>query len=208
MQRYAHPNLGRLVQPRHYSSIEATADAGVPWAADNDAFHNFDAAAYTRMIDRLAGIPGCLFVTAPDVVGDAAATDALFCQWRDTLAARRLPVGYVAQDGATTSTVPWNRIDAVFIGGSTTWKLGAEARIIAAEAKRRGKWLHMGRVNGPRRMLHAARLGCDSIDGSSWARWKRVWLLAGLDAASSAAAAARDQLTLAMPVTERDGGDA
>ncbi|MGA2164203.1 MAG: hypothetical protein ABSH36_07010, partial [Solirubrobacteraceae bacterium] len=32
------PNLGRLVQPRHYNALPATIARGVPWAADNDCY--------------------------------------------------------------------------------------------------------------------------------------------------------------------------
>lgn len=58
MLKHAHPNLGRLVQPRHFSSIEQTARRGICWAADNDAFGGWDearAAAFERMLDRLGG---------------------------------------------------------------------------------------------------------------------------------------------------------
>jgi hypothetical protein len=55
---------------------------------------------------------------------------------------------------------------ALFIGGSTEWKLGAEARALAALAKNRGLWVHMGRVNSLRRLRYAADIGCDSVDGT------------------------------------------
>ena len=32
------PSLGRLVQPRHFSSVEQTIRSGMPWASDNDCF--------------------------------------------------------------------------------------------------------------------------------------------------------------------------
>jgi len=38
MVEHAHPNLGRLVQPRHYNALPATIARGVPWAADNDCY--------------------------------------------------------------------------------------------------------------------------------------------------------------------------
>ncbi len=75
-------------------------------------------------------------------------------------------VAFVAQDGQESLPVPWDEFDALFIGGSTEWKLGPHAREIAAEAKRRGKWLHMGRVNSERRFKYAAAIGCDSADGT------------------------------------------
>ena len=79
LQRYPQEHLGRLIQPRHYSSIEETAASGMPWAADNDAFNGgFDVDAYSKMLDRISGLPGCLFVVAPDVVGDWRATAELW----------------------------------------------------------------------------------------------------------------------------------
>lgn len=53
-----------------------------------------------------------------------------------------------------------------FIGGSTAWKLGPHARRLVADAKRRGKWVHMGRVNSLKRFRYAAAIGCDSCDGT------------------------------------------
>lgn len=39
------------------------------------------------------------------------------------------------------------------------------ARLVAA-AKRRGKHVHMGRVNSRRRWSYAEHIGCDSVDGT------------------------------------------
>jgi len=63
--------------------------------------------------------------------------------------------------------VDWDSFDALFIGGSTEWKLGPEARAFSSEAKARGKWLHMGRVNTWRRYEIAESFGCDSVDGTT-----------------------------------------
>ncbi len=41
----------------------------------------------------------------------------------------------------------WHRLDALFVGGSTYFKLGPTAAGLVREAKRRGLWTHMGRVN-------------------------------------------------------------
>jgi hypothetical protein len=40
------------------------------------------------------------------------------------------------------------------------------AHRLGAETKRRGKWLHMGRVNSARRFAIAELMGCDSVDGT------------------------------------------
>jgi hypothetical protein len=62
--------------------------------------------------------------------------------------------------------VPWDEFDALFIGGSTEFKLGPVARPYAARRSARGKWLHMGRVNSERRFAYARAIGCDSVDGT------------------------------------------
>jgi hypothetical protein len=174
------PTLGRLVQPRHYSSIEETARAGVPWAADNDCYQHLDPVAYERMIDRLAGVPGCRFVVCPDVVGEHGLTDLYFEEWAPQLHMRGLPVAYVLQEDGVeyeSRPLPWGAIDALFIGGAATeFKLGPSARDLVAEAKRRGKWVHMGRVNTRRRYDYARAIGCDSVDGTKFARWRRTYL--------------------------------
>ena len=48
--------------------------------------------------------------------------------------------------------------------GATADRAAAE---LAVEVKKRGKWLHMGRVNSLRRLTVAQDMGCDSTDGSS-----------------------------------------
>jgi hypothetical protein len=173
------PGLGRLLGPRLRSAPAATAAAGWPWAADNDAFSAWDERRYTAMLDAITGLPGCLFVTCPDVVGDHRATMRRFWDhWLD-LRDRGLPIAFVAQDGVSIEEVPWDEIASVFLGGTDTFKLGPCGRVIAAEARRRGHWLHMGRVNSHRRMRYAHALGCDSIDGTNWARWNDAHLADG-----------------------------
>lgn len=138
------------------------------WAMDNGAFTKFDAAAYMAMLEAFwPWRAGCLWVTAPDVVGDAEATLARWPFWSRVIHGAGYPAALVAQDGLTVPMVPWAELDCLFIGGSTAWKLGSEARTLAGYAKARGKWLHVGRVNSRRRMRYAASIGADSYDGSS-----------------------------------------
>jgi hypothetical protein len=54
----------------------------------------------------------------------------------------------------------------LFLAGSTDWKLGSAARLLAAEAETRGKAVHMGRVNSLKRLRYAAAIGCDTADGT------------------------------------------
>jgi hypothetical protein len=76
------------------------------------------------------------------------------------------PAALCAQDGLEDLTLPWEDFDVLFIAGSTAWKLSKAARDITYEAKLRGKWIHMGRVNSFRRLQYAAAIGCDSCDGT------------------------------------------
>jgi hypothetical protein len=108
----------------------------------------------------------CLLAVAPDVVGDAAATAERSRPMLSEIRALGYAVAYVLQDGQESVPVPWGEIDAVFIGGSDAFNLGPVAAQLVAEAKRRGLWVHMGRVNSRRRMIYAASIGCDSVDGT------------------------------------------
>lgn len=205
-----HPRLGRLLQPRHVSSVELTAAAGIPWAADNDCFQGLDERAYRRMLDRLEGLPGCLFVTVPDTVGDAAATLDSFDVWAPELEARGFPLGLVAQDGMTLADLDERapRLAALFIGGSTEWKEGPEAAELARAAKRAGLWVHWGRVNTRRRFdLIVATGAADSFDGSKWARFRKTYLPDGLlwldEAAEARRAALAAAAEAALPIVER-----
>lgn len=160
------PLLGSFVGPRSWWT-----PGGLPWAADNDAFNGFDPGRFTAMLDRLHGIDGCLFVACPDVVGDARATLILYDEWALEVHGRGYPVGFVAQDGADRRTIDWDGIDALFVGGTTEFKMGPDAARLVLEAKNRGKWVHMGRVNGGRRIRYAASLGVDSVDGTGTVRF-------------------------------------
>jgi hypothetical protein len=68
----------------------------------------------------------------------------------------------------------WGDFDALFIGGTTAWKLGGDAAWLVRQARLREKWVHMGRVNSLTRLLRADRIGCDSVDGTYLAFGPRV----------------------------------
>lgn len=169
--------LGALLRPGNGNRPGST-----PWAIDNGAFAGFDEQSFRLILRQCAGKPGCLWAAAPDVVGDAAATLALFDIWEPQLRALGFPVALVAQDGLLASEVPWDRLDCLFIGGTTGFKLGQAARWLAHQAKRRGKLVHMGRVNSKRRLRYAHSIGCDSVDGTSFSRFGERWIRWGLRA--------------------------
>jgi hypothetical protein len=142
---------------------------GVTWCMDNGAFSaKFNEAAWWRALVRHSDrASSCLFAVAPDVVGDAEATLERSLPWLGKIRALGYPVAFVAQDGFDAAEVPcWDDFDCLFIGGTTEWKLGPHARAAVREAKARGKWVHMGRVNSERRYEYARAIGCDSADGT------------------------------------------
>ena len=146
------------------------ASAVSHWAADNGCYSagdRFDFGYWLAWLERLSVVRShCLFAVVPDVVGDAAAT---LQRW-EAMAHRVRPLGYplafVLQDGQEVLPLPWSDCHAVFVGGSTEWKLSRHAAALVREATRRGKWRHMGRVNSGRRLRYAAQIGCQSADGT------------------------------------------
>lgn len=141
---------------------------GVTFCMDNGCFgKGFDEGKWWEWLkSHAADAESCTFATAPDVVGDAAATLERSRPWLPRIRALGYPAAFVAQDGLTVDTTPWDEFDVLFIGGSTVWKLGAAARILVQTAKARGKHVHMGRVNSYRRFRYAEAIGCDSVDGT------------------------------------------
>lgn len=157
--------LGMMATP---SEGRSPAMAKV-WAADNGCFgkgYPGDEGYLAWLAKHAEHAPRCLFATAPDVVGDAAATLTRSAPFYAPIKALGYPVALVAQDGLTPDAVPWSQIDALFIGGSTAWKLGSEARTLIAEAKARGLFIHIGRVNSAKRTRYAHLVGADSVDGT------------------------------------------
>ena len=179
VRRYAsHPMLGRLIQPRSGNDIGEIASCGMRWAADNDCFQGLNERAYTAMLNQFALVDRSrlLFVTAPDVVADKRATLALFASWQSRLEMRQLPIAFVAQDELVPDEVPWLSIDALFIGGSTAWKLSHAVDWLIASAQQRGVWVHIGRVNSRRRLSHFDAIGADSFDGTQFSMYPDTYI--------------------------------
>lgn len=178
MRRMPPANLGVFFNPRstgNYCGQVVPMD--MPWAADNAAYSGFNADAFLRMLDTLfvRQISGCLFIVAPDVVADSAATLRRFEHWRPILQAYGWPIAFVAQDGLTVQTAPWDDFAVLFIGGSTRWKLGAEAYTLCAYAKAIGKRVHVGRVNSLARVEMFSDVA-DTIDGTATSMYGDVFI--------------------------------
>lgn len=156
-----HRRIGLMCQPG-----SNPPQAGWIWAADNGCFNaKWDYAKWSAWLKRDMPRSGCLFAVVPDVVADSVATRVRFNNHVDEVRAARYPVAYVGQDGATIDRIPWERLDCLFIGGSTEWKMSPAAFLLAAEGRSRGKWVHVGRVNSWDRFERWALAG-DSADGT------------------------------------------
>ena len=154
-------------------------------ALDNGAFSRYDGARFRALVDRERPRAAlCRFVAVPDVVGSARRTLEVFEQlvgtgydalgkpcapkWKPL---KGYPIALVCQDGQEDLPIPWDHIAAVFIGGTTEWKLSRHAAEIVKAAKVLGRWAHIGRINTPMRREHFDRLDADSFDGSGLARY-------------------------------------
>ena len=122
-----------------------------------------------------------LWVTVPDVVGDAKATARRWSEWAPLLS--HLPLALCVQDGAGDVGIPWSwpNLRALFMAGTTGYKLSNEMADICQEGKKRGLLIHCGRVNSRRRIRYLRGLHfVDSIDGSGFDTYRDTHLPWGL----------------------------
>lgn len=165
--------IGAIVTPKQGNRLPAD----VLWCADNGCGPGKNGVGcgypgdrqYLMFLSHMSAQARerCLFAVAPDVVCDAEASakrlDRFYMAMRGWFG---LPVAFAAQNGLEEMDVPWHSFDVLFLGGDTEWKLGRAARDLVAEARLRGKRVHMGRVNSLKRFRYAEAIGCDSADGT------------------------------------------
>jgi hypothetical protein len=159
-------NFGQLRTP-----LTAYGLSDKVYGLDNGCFSKFDKKTWRRLVSEakeqdLEYQPK--FVCSPDIVGDARRTLELFDQFYDEISP--LPVCLVLQDGIGDFNIDWNRVDAVFVGGSDAFKVSNEAFNACKAAKMLGKWVHVGRVNTAQRVSNWMGLA-DSIDGSGISKY-------------------------------------
>jgi hypothetical protein len=182
--------LDQITTPASQNRLEP----GAAWCADNGIYSNAypGDGQYLRWLTGLPDPARCRFAVAPDVVADHSATLERSWPMLRRIREAGLPVALCAQNGAQADDMPWGYIDVVFLAGIVEcvpcgwvpavtdlpldvcpgghqlaeWKTGAVAEAITVEAKRRGLWVHMGRVNTRSRVLRAKAMGCDSADGT------------------------------------------
>jgi hypothetical protein len=169
--------FGYLMTPNMGNKAPATT-----WGADTGCFTSKggDTFKFENYLSWLRGRPASsnLFATAPDILADAEGTIARSMPCLPAIRALGFKAALVRQDGLEkVSEIPWSKFDCLFLGGRpltkdekkagvTEWKLSMAAAELVHEAKRRGLWVHMGRVNSHVRLKYAAAIGCDSADGT------------------------------------------
>lgn len=163
--------VGHLVVPRQWNDPDSLDLQPGRWAMDNGCFVGLDAGAYMEMLYAYRLKPGCLFVTVPDKVADAATTRYLWKFWAPIVRAAGHKPAFVAQDGLRPDGVPWDEMGALFIGGSTAYKESPAAAALIGYAQAIGMWAHVGRVNGQRRYRMMLTAGADSIDGTGFSMY-------------------------------------
>lgn len=137
----------------NHKQIPIGIKQGMDWAGDIPVFGNkgFEPDKWISWLKTIEPHKDtCLFLTCPDVVGDAKLTLAWFHTWRPYL--NGWPVAFVGQDGLEDMEFPdpvkWNTL---FIGGSTEWKESQAAIDCIKRAQALNKHIHIGRVNWQRR---------------------------------------------------------
>lgn len=163
-------NVGQLLTPLTRYKLR---HPDKPWGIDNGSFSEFKPKNFQSLLAREEHHKeNCLFVAVPDVVGSAIRTLEIFDIWAPKLAGWKIAL--VCQDGQESLPIPWNRLDAVFIGGSTFWKTSVHVQQIIKAAKILGKHVHAGRVNDPSRWKFFEDLGVDTADGTGISRYSHM----------------------------------
>jgi hypothetical protein len=159
---------GQLITP-----LTGYSNAGEAFAIDNGAFSQFDSKKFKSILQRDEQHKAkCLFVTVPDIVGNARRTLELWrCRHRFV---KGWPLALVMQDGMEDFDIPWHDLQAVFIGGRDPWKDSQASQDIVKTAKNLGVHVHVGRVNAYRRWKLFSDLGADTCDGSGIAMYDHM----------------------------------
>jgi hypothetical protein len=113
-------------------------------------------------------IPDYLYYLEDNTVrGDWQRTLDRFFIYQPVIKRLGFRTAFATQDGMPLDLVPWENFNTLFIGGSNYHKRGVEAEILALEAKKRGKWVHVGRVSSVGKMKQIW-YWADSYDGTTF----------------------------------------
>lgn len=158
--------IGVITTPAHGKPVRAIQE-GYLWSADNEAFTKpFDANVFFPwLVQFITYQTTCLFVSVPDVVGNAQITLDQYARYSQKVYSMGFKVAFVAQDGQEDLEFP-TTFDCLFVGGTNKFKLSQAAISCVRRARALGKWIHVGRVNSWDRMRYSAWLHADSVDGT------------------------------------------
>ena len=165
-------DLGLMLQPGMgtFDSKRLELSTRV-WGADNGRYAAADRWDAGDWLEWAASMrrwrATCLFMVAPDVVGDAQATLELSRPYLPTIRQFGFPAAFVAQNGFDSRLVNPDSFDGLFVGGREPWKFAEDGGYAAARwARSHGKKTHMGRVNSWRRLRACQVSLFDSSDGT------------------------------------------
>lgn len=188
---------GLLVSATGCVRTEGWPEAGLPYALDNGAWtafqqgQPFDVAAFERALALVGS--GAEFVVVPDIVAGGVESLRFSLDWLprlETFGRRRL---LAVQDGMNPLEVEplLSPQVGIFVGGSTEWKWRS-LPFWGLVARRRGCYLHVGRVNSQMRIKECVRVGANSFDGTSVTKFAVT--IGPLDAAARQGALLPDSL--------------
>jgi len=146
----------------------------IEYILDNGAFSNFNETRFSNMVDYSKDDLYCKFIVLPDVVSNAKKTFEQFYEYKNKLKIVSNKCAFVIQDGINQDLMPsFDEFGCLFVGGSTEFKMSKKAFQLANLAKKNGIWVHVGRVNTPKRINKWFNF-CDSIDGSGISRFDHM----------------------------------
>lgn len=148
------------------------------WAGDNGSYsREFDEDKFYSFLDKMLPYKSTnLFIACPDEVYDAEKTLFLYKKHFHRIKHYGYSVALVTQDnllhndvGVYTKDddiVPFTDIDWLFIGGSNIHKNAETTKNLIIKAKNLGIYIHVGRVNGRKRLSYFKNLGVHTVDGT------------------------------------------
>jgi len=153
--------FGVMAMPTTHRNYDGIKN-GLVWGADCGAYNGkLNIEKYLEGLEALKKYKNtCLFVTVPDVIGDAKETIKLYNETVNLF--KGFPVAFVAQDGQENHKIP--PCDCVFLGGTTAWKMSSHAIKIIKQAY--GKHIHIGRVKYRKRYRNFSGIG--GKESESW----------------------------------------
>jgi hypothetical protein len=141
------------------------------FAVDNGAYSGFREKNFIRILKREEkNKEHCLFVAIPDKVGSHKETLAMWDRYH--YLGEGWKKAFVAQDGYDGHP---DDVDCLFIGGTNRFKDSKESYNAVVDAKKKGLFVHVGRVTAVKRFLFYEDAGADTCDGSGLSRFDKTF---------------------------------